>query len=75
MMRKIVLTALGAAMIALTVASPAGAAERHHARRTAQHATIKTNTEVRDSFAQFGPAYPGYDARVWGGAMSAPAGH
>jgi hypothetical protein len=75
MMRKITLAALGSALIALSVANAAGAAERHHARRSARQPTIDTHAAVRDSYAQFGQAYPGYDARVWGGAISAPAGH
>jgi hypothetical protein len=75
MMRKITLAALGSALIALSVANAAGAAERHHARRSARQPTIDTHANVYDSYARFGQAYPGYDARVWGGAISAPAGH
>jgi hypothetical protein len=75
MMRKITLTALGSALIALSMANAAVAAERHHARRSAQQPTLGTRADVRDSYAEFAPAYRAYDARVWGGAMSAPAGH
>jgi hypothetical protein len=76
MMRKITLTALGSALIALSVANAAdAAAHHHHARRSTQQPTIDTHADVRDSHAEFGQAYPGYDARVWGGAISAPAGH
>lgn len=76
-MRKMMLTALGSALIALSVANAASAAERHHARRVTQQPTYHTPTDFRDSRAEFGPvyqAYPGYDARAWGGAISAPAG-
>jgi hypothetical protein len=73
-MRKIALTALGAALITLTVATAAAAAERHHARRITPHAEVSTNTDACYSCWAFGSTYPGYDARVWGGAMSAPAG-
>jgi hypothetical protein len=73
-MRKITLIVLGSALVVLSVVNAAGAAERHHARRTTPQPTIHTNTDVRDSLAEFGPAYRAYDARAWGGAMSAPAG-
>ena len=74
-MRKILFTALGSVLIALSVANAASAAERHHARRfTHQQATTNSNADVRDSHAEFGPAYHTYDARAWGGAISAPAG-
>jgi hypothetical protein len=75
-MRKIILTALGTALIALSVASAATAtaAQRHHVRRTSPQPTYNSNADVRDSYAQFGPAYRGDDARAWGGAISAPAG-
>jgi hypothetical protein len=77
-MRKIVFTALGSALMALSVANAASAAERHHARWTApQPWAYDNNINLRDSRAEFGPVYPSYpvyDARVWGGAISAPAG-
>jgi hypothetical protein len=74
-MRKILFTALGAALIALAAANAARAAERHHARRaTHQHEIINSNADARDSHAEFGQAYRTYDARAWGGAISAPAG-
>jgi hypothetical protein len=74
MMRKIVFIALGAAWIALSVLSGAGAAERHHARRTTAQPTVRAGTDLRNAYAQFGRAYRVYDARAWGGAVSAPAG-
>jgi hypothetical protein len=74
-MRKILFTALGSVLIALSVGNAASAAERHHARRsTHQQAATNSNADVRDSHAEFGPAYRTYDARAWGGAISAPAG-
>ena len=75
-MRRIILTAVGSALIALSVANAASAAERHHhARRVAHQPTVTTTVDPRDSYAQFGPTYQAYDARAWGGAISAPAGH
>jgi hypothetical protein len=85
-MRKIIFTALGSALIALSVANAASAAERHHPRRAVQQPTYDHNTNLRNSRAEFGPVYPSYpaydprgwgggDARAWGGAISAPAGH
>ena len=86
-MRKIIFTALGSALIVLSVANAAGAAERHHhARRAVQQPTYDNNSRLRDSRAEFGPVYQSYptydtrawgggDARAWGGAISAPAGH
>lgn len=81
-MRKITLTALGSALIALVAVNAASAAERHHAR-THHYSTINRNADVRDSYARFGrqdyPAqdYPAYadPTRAWGGTTSAPAGH
>jgi hypothetical protein len=73
-MRKITFTALGSALIVLAVANAASAAERHHARRATQQQAVHRNADVRDSYAEFGPAYRTYDARAWGGAISAPAG-
>jgi hypothetical protein len=74
MMRNIVFIALSVAWIALSVSSGAGAAERHHAPRTAAQPTVHTKTDARNADAQFGRAYRVYDARAWGGAVSAPAG-
>jgi hypothetical protein len=73
-MRRIIFTALGSALLALSVAT-ANAAVHHHARRATQQPTVNGNAGVRDSRAEFEPAYQSYDARLWGGAMSAPAGH
>jgi hypothetical protein len=73
-MRKIILTTLGTALLALAVTNAASATARHHARKVTPHPTVGTNADPRDSYAEFGPAYRGYDARLWGGAMSAPAG-
>jgi hypothetical protein len=76
-MRKIIFTALGTALMVLSAANAAGAAERHHARRVVQQPAYHTDTDLRDSRAEFAPVYPSYptyDARAWGGAISAPAG-
>ena len=73
-MPKIILTALGSALIALSVANAASATQRHHARRAAHQPAVNSQMEVRDSYAEFGPLYRSYDARLWGGAISAPAG-
>jgi hypothetical protein len=73
-MPKIILTALGSALIALSVANAAAAAQRHHTHRAAHQPAINSQMDVRDSHAEFGPLYRGYDARLWGGAISAPAG-
>jgi hypothetical protein len=85
-MQKIIFTALGSALIALSAANAASAAERHHARRVAPQQAYDARTDFRNSRAEFGPLYqssPNYDARnwgggdarAWGGAISAPAGH
>jgi hypothetical protein len=73
-MPKIILTALGSALIALSVVNAASAAQRHHPRRAAHQPAINSQMDGRDSYAEFGPIYRGYDARLWGGAISAPAG-
>jgi hypothetical protein len=75
-MPKIILTALGSALIALSVANAvsASAAQRHHARRAAHQPASNSQMDSRGSYAEFGPLYQGYDARLWGGAISAPAG-
>jgi hypothetical protein len=85
-MRKIIFTVLGSALMALSVANAASAAERHHARRAVQQPTYDNNTNLRNSRAEYRPVYRSYpaydtrawgggDARAWGGAISAPAGH
>jgi hypothetical protein len=73
-MRNIILTAVGSALIALSLAGAASATERHHGRRIGHHPIVSYQPDVRDSYAEFGPVYRGYDARVYGGAISAPAG-
>jgi hypothetical protein len=73
-MPRIILTALGSALVVLSVANPASAAQRHHARHVAHQPAVNSQMDVRDSYAEFGPLYRGYDARLWGGAISAPAG-
>jgi hypothetical protein len=73
-MPKIILTALGSALIALSVVNAASAAQRHHPRWAAHQPAINSQMDGRDSYAEFGPIYRGYDARLWGGAISAPAG-
>jgi hypothetical protein len=71
-MRNIIFMAW--ALIALLAANPASAAQRHHPHRAVQQTAVDGNAGVRDSHAEFGPTYQGYDARAWGGAISAPAG-
>ena len=77
-MKKIIYTTLASALVVLAVANAASAAERHHARRQVQQPTVGTNVDPRDSYAAFGFRGPGYDggnnARIYGGALSAPAG-
>jgi hypothetical protein len=73
-MRRITFTALGSALMALSLANAANAAARQHARRAAMQPRVNINAEFRDSRAGVGPAYQTYDARAWGGAVSAPAG-
>lgn len=84
-MKKIITTVIGSALIALSVANAASAAERQQTRRSAQQQqTIGGIVDPRDSYAEFGAprgngygygsSYGGYDGRVYGGAISAPAG-
>ena len=83
-MKKIITTVVGSALIALSVANAAGAAERQQTRRSVQQPsaqqTIGGIVDPRDSYAEFGAprgtgyGYGGYDGRVYGGAISAPAG-
>ena len=63
-MRKIILTALGAALMAASTAQVAAAAQHHHARKVARDFGNADNTAT--SPAQPGWHYNGY---------SAPAGH
>ena len=79
-MSKIVLMAAGAALVALSMAGAAGAAERHRGRHLAQQPATSF-TEPRDAFAYYPgwgrdkvPSYGVYPGLIYGGAISAPAG-
>ena len=74
-MRNIILTVLGASVIAALTAQTAVAAESHHARKT-DRATV--TEQFRNSNAYAAPAYVAVQpdwSRYSGGGMSAPAGH
>lgn len=79
-MRKIVLTVAGAALLAMSMAHAANAAERHRGRHVAQQPAAWF-TEPRDAFAYYPgwgrdrvPSYGVYPGLIYGGATSAPAG-
>ncbi len=79
-MRKIVLMAAGAALVAVFVADAAGAAERHRGRHITQQPAVGF-TQPRDAFAYYPgwgrdrvPSYGVYPGLIYGGATSAPAG-
>jgi hypothetical protein len=77
-MRKIILTALGSALVVVAVSNAASAAERRHVRNDAQQQTGGTNADPRGSFAEFNPGraqfYGAYDSLPRGNASAAPAG-
>jgi hypothetical protein len=81
-MKKITYAAVGAALIALSVANAASASERYHARRHVQQQSVSTNADPRNSFDYYYPgwgrepvpAYGVYPGLIYGGATSAPAG-
>ncbi|MET0707111.1 MAG: hypothetical protein ABWY82_09750 [Tardiphaga sp.] len=79
-MRKLVLTAAGAALIALSITSAASATERHRARHVTQQPAVGA-TDPRDAFGYYPgwgrervPSYGVYPGLIYGGAISAPAG-
>jgi len=62
-MRKTILTALGAALVAVSMAQTASAAERHHARkveqfRNANNAVVVVQPSERQAY----PQAPGWSA-------------
>jgi hypothetical protein len=81
-MKKITYAAVGAALIALSVANAASASERHHARRHVQQQSVSTNADPRNAFDSYYPGwgrdpvptYGVYPGLIYGGATSAPAG-
>lgn len=80
-MKKFSYAAMGAALVVLSV-SAASASERHHVRRHIKHATVSTNTDPRDAYDYYpgwgrpkAPSYGVYPGLIYGGAISAPAGH
>ena len=72
-MRKIILTALGAALIAASTAQMAAASERHHAAKTDR---AVANEQFRNSNASVAPGTTTVqpDWSRYNGGMSAPAG-
>ncbi|MDB5617984.1 hypothetical protein [Tardiphaga sp.] len=78
-MKKIILAAAGSALILLSFATAASAAQRHHVRNPAPQQNTGTTADSRESLNQWGfnrgPSYGGgYDGRFEGEAISAPAG-
>ncbi|HWZ39397.1 MAG TPA: hypothetical protein VNY08_13955 [Bradyrhizobium sp.] len=67
-MRKIILTAIGAALIAVSTAQAASAAERHHARKV-EHFRNANNAVVVVQ-----PSAPQVYPEIYSGGWSAPAG-
>ena len=65
-MRKIILTAIGAALIAASTAQAASASDRHHVRKV-EHFRNANNAVVVVPPA---PSYP----EIYSGGWSAPAG-
>ena len=77
-MRKIVLTAAGAVLIALSISTAASASERHRRHAPPQPVGV---TDPRDAFGYYPgwgrdrvPSYGVYPGLIYGGAISAPAG-
>jgi hypothetical protein len=69
-MRKIILTVVGAALIAVSTAQVAAAAERHHARKV-ERAPAASEQFRNSNNSVAGPAQPSW----YSGGFSAPAGH
>jgi hypothetical protein len=75
-MRKTILTILGAALLAASTVQIAAAAEHHKARK-ANHAPAPVSEPIRNSNAYYGWPSPSIESgwsRYENGAMSAPAG-
>ena len=68
-MRRIILTAVGAALIAVSTAQVATAAERHHARKVDRAVASEQFRNSNNSVAS--PTQPSW----YSGGFSAPAGH
>jgi hypothetical protein len=67
-MRKIILTAVGAALITAATAQAASAADRHHARKVEQFRNANNAVVVVQ------PTAPVVYPEVYSGGWSAPAG-
>ncbi len=74
-MKKIVLAALGATLIAGFAADNASAAKRAQPRTDIQ-APVQADEGFRNSYNAYGRGYetPAYSGRAVGGTISAPAG-
>lgn len=68
-MRKTILTAVGAALIALATVQVASAADNHHARRVQQFRNANNAVVVVQ------PSAPQVYPEIYSGGWSAPAGH
>jgi hypothetical protein len=64
-MRRIILTTFGAALIAVSMAGAASAADRHHARKVEQFRNANNAVVV---------VQPSYGPQNYSGGYSAPAG-
>jgi hypothetical protein len=74
-MRKTILTMLGSALLAGSLAQAAVAVERHHGR-TMHHWTAPISESARNASASWSSPWAQPDwSRYEGGAVSAPAGH
>jgi hypothetical protein len=81
-MKKIITLAFGSALVVLTVASAASATERKGVRRHTQHPVVTTTSDPRNAFDYYPgwgrdrvPLYGVPPGLIYGGAISAPAGH
>ena len=68
-MRKIIVTAFGAALVAASTAQMAAASEPHHVRKIERAITSEPFRNANNAVAS--PAQPGW----YYGGYSAPAGH
>lgn len=68
-MRKIILTAVGAALIAVSMVQTASAADRHQARKLQQFRNANNAVVVAPT-----PVYPQAYPDIYSGGWSAPAG-
>lgn len=67
-MRKIILTTIGAALIAVSTAQAASAAEHHHTRKVTQFRNANNAVVVVQ------PSAPQMYPEIYSGGWSAPAG-